>query len=855
MAGASTLDSALSSFASDMVSNKYAHEIGGRGGRKETWEEVAYRQAYAVVRPYMPEWEEKICRFISERKMMPGGRYLYAAGRRYPQVNNCLGGDTKIITRTGILSLLELVGSEVEVLNRCGEWEKGTVHAFGQQRLFRITFSNGDVVEATANHRWWMEDCRRLTTAEIKHVPLNRMKQLPGLSEEAIRHGICFGDGTTQSHIKTDRLVLCSEGKRSLVQYFPEGGRELSAGLTVTKLPRYYKSLPDPKKCSPDYARGFIAGLIATDGSTKTSSVTIAVGVKENAEVVRELAVLAGCIVNGVSFQKGDVTNLGKRNRDLYVVRLKPHSAPIIRPDQLADLQARRLRPNHKMRLDVVSVEDTGRTEEVYCCVIPGSESFTLSNGLITSNCFLFTAEDCREGWGELCNGSVQSLMTGGGIGVVYSKVRQEGELVKGMGGYSSGPIGLMNIINESGRHLRQGGSRRSAVWAGLHWNHPDIFRFIVMKDWPEDIQKCKNGNFAFPAPMDGTNISVILDDDFFTAYYDPSHRDHHLAHNVFWTAVRHMLRHGEPGFSVDVGENAGEHLRNACTEVTSRDNGDMCNLASLNLARIETLDEMMEVEEAAIVFLMCGTLYSKLPLDSMYKIREKNRRLGLGLMGVHEWLLKRGYRYEPNSELEKWLKAYESSGAFANRFADKLSCSRPAATRSIAPTGTISIVAETTSGIEPIYAVAYKRRYFDGNGTRKARFVIDATAKRLIETRKVDPDLIEDSYTLAEDVERRIRFQGWVQGFVDHGISSTINLPAWGSSLNNENIVTQFGNKLLKHLPQVRGITAYPDGSRGGQPLTRVSYQEALQLVGKGEFVEEQETEDHSCKGGVCYS
>jgi ribonucleoside-diphosphate reductase alpha chain len=457
------------------------------------------------------------------------------------------------------------------------------------------------------------------------------------------------------------------------------------------------------------------------------------------------------------------------------------------------------------------------------------------------------------EGWGALMNGATQSLMTGGGIGCVYSKLRAEGSLVTGMGGQSTGPLALMQMVNEAGRHIMQGGSRRAAIWAGLHWNHPDVFKFITLKDWTDSIKLCKGEDFNFAAPMDMTNISVILDDAFFDAYYDPQNKDHYHAKNVYWHVVRHMLMTGEPGFSVDIGENAGEHLRNACTEVTSRDNEDMCNLLSLNMARIDSPEDFYECVEAGTVFLLCGSLYSKLPLDSMYKIREKNRRIGLGLMGVHEWLLKRGFKYEPNSELQRWMDIYTMSGAISHRYADKLSISRPIATRSIAPTGTISIVAETTSGIEPVFAVAYKRRYLDGH-VWKARYVIDSTAKRLIEN-GVAPDLVEDAYTLAGSVERRIEFQGWMQQFVDHGISSTINLPQWGSSLNNESNVTQFGDTLLKHLPKVRGMTAYPDGSRGGQPLTRIDYKEALELIKRGEFIEERETGDESCKNGVCFA
>lgn len=779
------------------------------------------------------------------------------------------------------------------------------------------------------------------------------------------------------------------------------------------------------------------------------------------------------------------------------------------------------------------------------------------------NSCFLFRAEDNRDeegGWAETMRDCTSSLMTGGGIGVVYSRLREEGRIIHGMGGHSTGPCALMAMVNEAGRYIIQGGSRRSAIWAGLHWNHPDVFKFICLKDWPEDVVACKSRNFSFPAPMDGTNISVILDTEFFYAYNQPAHPQHGLSHEVYDTVVRHMLETGEPGFSVNVDDMDGEDLRNACltgdtlvgvadgrgavpiknlvgkstriyssdyfgnvrvgtlkdvrrtrkqaeivcitlddgssvrltadhqvmmynggfveagslipgvklmpfsssvnqgyrwvgcgskrqkqcwlamgrehgmddgcdvhhingdslddsldnlellehgkhaavkmigdnnptrrlehdkewrirksiastgsrngryidgrkehtremsdlhdtvskkrtwkkvcayckdefqttrsavvvcskecsgkirnrkkvsyrggrrvvsvvlcgredvycgsveglesfavvttpdpdtkhghyagmivhncTEVSSRTNRDMCNLGSANMSRIATKEEFAEVVELGTLFLLCGTLYSKLPVDAMYKVREKNRRLGLGLMGVHEWLLTRGRKYGPDDELCEWMQVYTMSGSFANRYADKLGISRPIATRSIAPTGTISIVAETTSGIEPVFAVAQKRRYLEGK-TWKAQYIVDATAKRLIDEKGVDPALIEDSYTLAEDVERRIQFQSWMQRDVDHSVSSTVNLPRWGSSINNESTVSSFGKTLMKYLPRLRGITAYPDGARGGQPLNRVPYTDAIMRLGKT-IVESSEvlvepTEGLTCKEGSC--
>jgi ribonucleotide reductase alpha subunit len=788
-------------------------------------------------------------------------------------------------------------------------------------------------------------------------------------------------------------------------------------------------------------------------------------------------------------------------------------------------------------------------------------------------NCLLLKVDDSREGWADLLHKASMALMAGAGIGVVYSSVRPQGTKIKKTGGVASGPIALMQMLNEVGRGIRQGGDRRSAIWAGLHWNHPDCLKFIELKNWSKEVKDLKAKDYNFPATMDGTNISVILDDEFFVAFHTVTHPLHSLASNIYWKTVRQMLETAEPGFSVDVGINAGEHLRNApvcgetkvltnegykavidivgkpttvwtgvrwapnvifnqtgtnvptvevkmtggrtikcdpsheffveqyagagsrrklvgiskvkaqdltvddilhvslpisptqntfsplyytmgfgvgdghwnsnngldisichpskescinglvhkktqgvdkrgytrfyipnipmqpktgisdtiwkasaehqcsflaglfdadgnltfdskrtsirlsnvsfeflsdiarlleslgiiahiskggktnfgtnkqmwqlsvasdyitvfaniiptlrlplqnfahssyrkshirvisvtpsetanvyccdvkffehsfmaegviisnCTEVTSKDDSDICNLGSINLARIESLEEMREIVKAGVEFLIAGTQYSDVPYEKVAAIRNKNRRLGLGLMGIHEWLLKHGKRYGPDKDLAEYLAVYASSGVLADDFCRKLGISAPVKTRALAPTGTISILAETTSGIEPIFCVAYKRRYLKGDLVNY-QYVVDPTAKRLIEA-GVKPEQIEDAYSLAENVERRVEFQAWMQQYVDHAISSTINLPPWGSALNNESRVEDFGNMLIKYLPKLRGITCYPDGARGGQPLTPVKYQTAIKHIGEV-FVEQADVCDIT-KGGSC--
>jgi ribonucleoside-diphosphate reductase alpha chain len=266
-------------------------------------------------------------------------------------------------------------------------------------------------------------------------------------------------------------------------------------------------------------------------------------------------------------------------------------------------------------------------------------------------------------------------------------------------------------------------------------------------------------------------------------------------------------------------------------------------------MARISSLEEMYEAVDTGIAFLLAGTVYSDVPYAKVDSIRTKNRRLGLGLMGMHEWMLDRGLKYGPSEELEKYMQVYAKSTEMAADWADKWELSRPIKTRAMAPNGTIGIVGETSTCLEPVFCVAYKRRYLKGH-VWNYQYVIDPTAKRLIDA-GVNPDSIEDAYTLAEDVERRVAFQAWVQQFVDHGISSTINLPSWGSEHNNEHTVQDFGRMLIKHLPHLRGITCYPDGARGGQPLTPVSYRTAIRHVGEV-FVEQADVCDIT-KAGSC--
>jgi len=495
------------------------------------------------------------------------------------------------------------------------------------------------------------------------------------------------------------------------------------------------------------------------------------------------------------------------------------------------------------------------------------------------NNCYLLKGEeDTREEWAAVAQRSMSCLMTGGGIGIDYSIFRPEGHILSRTGGQSSGPIPLMKTVNEIGRNVMQGGSRRSAIYASLNWQHEDAPQFLSAKDWhsmqigdqlkedgtPYTMWDAKQVDFNYPAPLDMTNISLNYDNDFLEEVYQLSIEEIESIYKsgedlvikkipeLYVQNVRQALITGEPGLSFNFFSQLNQTLRNACCEVVSEDDSDVCNLGSVNLGNIENIEEFKKIVEIASEFLVCGTIRAELPYQKVHDVREKNRRLGLGLMGIHEWLLKRGLTYEVTPELHKWLSVYRDySKESADQHCERLFISKPVAYRAIAPTGSIGILASTTTGIEPLFAVAYKRRYLVEGTKWKYEYVVDATAEHLITEYGVDPETIETALSLAKDPERRIKFQADIQDYVDMAISSTINLPEWGSNENNESKVQYYAETLLRYAHRLRGFTCYPDGSRGGQPLTVVAYEKAMQH--KGTVFEEHDICDITGHGGSC--
>lgn len=845
----------------DVFSGKFAHDIFLQKYSKdgvETWADTAKRVTEAVCSQLLdPKTKEKIYEIILDRKFIPGGRYLYSAGRPFHQVNNCFAGETRFVTKSGSFSLLEKVNQTVDVKNWKGEWEAATVKSFGEQYLYKMTLSNGDEFLTTANHLWIQPDGSRIDSLNVKRVMLTNGDPTISLDPEGIRHGIIFGDGYKHPKTGYTEIIIVNPKKdESLVSYFENKEVEITVGFgakrkyqTIRKVkagtkiglqPGHYKELPI--SYTPEYARGFIAGLIATDGHASLGgSVLISCEGMSKAKLIRDIAIVAGCVVSSIRINS-KVSPFTGEPRELCNIYIKPFSAPIILPYHQENMK--RNFYHREMYLDVVNVCPTGVKKEVFCVIAPKTNTFTLNNGVLTSNCFLFRVEDSRESWADTMHKITASLMTGGGIGVEYSKLRPEGAKIGGTGGTSTGPLALMAMVNEAGRYIMQGGQRRSALWGGLNWSHPDIFKFMNLKNYSESLKQQKLNDLNFALPMELTNISVVYDTEFFIAMETETHPKHELAKKVWSQNCKQAFSSAEPGMSFNFRKDA-ESLRNACTEVTSEDDSDKCNLGTVWINRIKDKKELAHVVKYATLFLLCGGVYSHTPTDKITKVGLANNRIGLGLGGMHEWLMARGCEYEVTPELHKWLSIYEQesdSAAFIG--AKQLGVSAPKGVRAIAPTGTIGILADSTTGIEPLFCKAYKRRYIK-DGRWVYQNVVDGSVKRLIE-KGIPVDKIKDSFDLT--FKQRVKFQADVQNYVDMAISSTCNIPSWGSVHNSEDTLEEYSATLLKYAKRIRGFTVYPDASRGGQPLTRISLEEALKDEGK--VFEETE---NSCLNGVC--
>jgi hypothetical protein len=306
---------------------------------------------------------------------------------------NCFPGETRFMTTDGLVSFDDTAGETLEVLTRDG-WRNARISSFGKQRIFEVKVKRGAVtkiIRTTAGHRWivskyhngnrkWLTDKITTDLRVNDNIPLN-WKDLSDveLDPEGIRHGFSFGDGS----LDRDRVrTYVAECKEEILPYF--GNPKLGKARLVEKLPSHYKTVPTGQE-TWGYLKGFVAGLIASDGHVCATGVLITNAVEDNAVRIGHVLDCLG-LPHNMTHAVRD-TNY-KKAASLYTISI---STPLIPDDMVLRSTHASNRPSTRTNpkgWKVVSVSDTGESEEVFCAtVLDGPDEFTLEGGIITRNC------------------------------------------------------------------------------------------------------------------------------------------------------------------------------------------------------------------------------------------------------------------------------------------------------------------------------------------------------------------------------------------------------------------------------------------------------------------------------------
>ncbi len=477
------------------------------------------------------------------------------------------------------------------------------------------------------------------------------------------------------------------------------------------------------------------------------------------------------------------------------------------------------------------------------------------------SACFVLPVGDSMPEIFDTVKATALIHQTGGGTGFSFSRLRQKGAIVRSTGGQASGPVSFMSVFNASTGAVSQGGTRRGANMGILRVDHPDILEFVDCK-----LDQTQITNF---------NISVAITDAFMAAVMEDREYDLVAPHNgevvatlpartVFDRIAKNAWANGEPGlFFIDTANRYNPtpsrwsyEATNPCGEQVLGPY-ESCNLGSINLERHVTVDARGETvvdweKLARSVYLGVRFLdnvvdANRFPIRELSEINQGARRIGLGIMGFARLLMLLGVAYDS----EEGLETAEKVMAFIREEAEKTSLDlakvhgpypyfegigsprRNSHLLTIAPTGTISMIADTSSGCEPEFSIIWYKNVMDGTHlpytlemfervARKEGFWSDDLPARIVENHgscrglSDVPEKWQKVFATAHDIapEWHVRMQAAFQKSIDAAVSKTINMPETATVSDVENAY------MLAYSLGCKGITVYRDGSRSNQVL-----------------------------------
>lgn len=917
----------MDAYQSFIHKSRYARFIE-KENRREEWHETVDRYINYVSEHLSDKYNfndvalmDKLRTAIIDMDIMPSMRAMMAAGKAMKRDNvagyNCFVGETEFITRKGVKRLVDLVDQEVEVLTPAG-WKMAKVSFFGRQQTQLVTLrptagrsSMRHHIKVTPDHRWYTMK-GETTALKVGDAVLSNVVQNFKKNDEAWIRGFGFGDGTIDARGQA-RVRLCGS-KNKYLNLFQEmtGAKVYNASASMapedhlvifgTGIMTNWKSLPVEHLHDPDYLASWLSGYMAADGHHDPRQPGLSSQDLDAIDFVMKIAPFCGFVVTGHNTIIND-TNYGPRAAPLHRLTLRPET------------------------VFYVTAIETLDEAEVYCVTEPETKSFTLANGILTGNCSylpvddmrsfdeamfillcgtgvgfsverqyiaklphvpddlepsdkIIVVEDSKEGWAKSLRELISSLYLGEIPGWDVSRVRPAGSVLKTFGGRASGPEPLVKLFkfvinifkNAAGRRLTSiechdimcmigdvvvvGGVRRSAM-ISLSNLSDDRMRTAKIGSWWDIApwrQLSNNSAVYTERPEIGQFMREWL------SLYDSKSGERGIFSREASKVV--AARNGRRDANHEFGTNP-------CSEIILRPY-QFCNLTEVIVRAEDTEETLANKVRLATILGTFQSTFTHFPYlrRAWKKNTEDERLLGVSMTGIYDNKLLNNPK---DKKLPELLQKLRQTAVDVNAWmAKELGINVSTAITCVKPSGTVSQLTDTASGIHPRHDRYYYRRVRQDIKDPLTQYMIDLGVQNEPVKGKEDstvvftfPKKAPKGAVLREDVTAIEHLELWLQfqrHWCEHKPSVTINV--------KEHEWMAVGAWVYEHFDEVSGISFLPyDGGTYEQApyeeVTKEQYEELLartpqelnwtKMVEQSDTTEGVQTLACSAAGGGC--